>query len=613
MELTGSPSIEEAVREAAERRARAANARDLWDGIWKREGEDSWRQHALERVYKRITKLLSKGTGRGLTYGPVYDVGGGAGLLAAQIAAKGLWTVVWDHSESALRIAQDAGIETLNVDLEAEANPPRFLVAESHPAVVATEVLEHLSDRARRRLLAAASEEAGCAIFSVPNNRLGPDEEPQHTIKWTALEFLTLLREFWGKRCRVEVMGPFLLGVCGDLADKPYTLSVTFPARDEAADIEATLASFRGIADEMVIGIDYRTKDNTEEIARRYAEKVFIIDDPQGPPDDQAPQVHFSHCRNRCIRECSGDWIFMTEAHERLGKGQDILLHLDEALPEGAKIGVVQRTAHGQRDKWFFEWLFRNDPDNIHFKRPTHNFLVYPEGSLAVLLPGVMTIHDRVHERTEFRRGQRKVQNRLSLMEDWRETGSEGALLYLGFEWREYDDERAIRYLEELIAMPSKNGPMRYMAKFVLAKLLVQCRNDVKTARQLLHSMSFDDWARTEHWLMLGDLAHATGQLQQAHVFYKYSAVRIGDAPITQWWYDGPFYTYLPAQRLAMVCGEMGLLDEGLKWARIVVEQIPDDAPEEVMAEARDNVRLFEDALARRAARQGDGDDDEDA
>jgi len=354
MELTGSPSIEEAVREAAERRARAANARDLWDGIWKREGEDSWRQHALERVYKRITKLLSKGTGRGLTYGPVYDVGGGAGLLAAQIAAKGLWTVVWDHSESALRIAQDAGIETLNVDLEAEANPPRFLVAESHPAVVATEVLEHLSDRARRRLLAAASEEAGCAIFSVPNNRLGPDEEPQHTIKWTALEFLTLLREFWGKRCRVEVMGPFLLGVCGDLADKPYTLSVTFPARDEAADIEATLASFRGIADEMVIGIDYRTKDNTEEIARRYAEKVFIIDDPQGPPDDQAPQVHFSHCRNRCIRECSGDWIFMTEAHERLGKGQDILLHLDEALPERRRVSrglEDDRVARDQRGR----------------------------------------------------------------------------------------------------------------------------------------------------------------------------------------------------------------------------------------------------------------------
>jgi hypothetical protein len=309
------------------------------------------------------------------------------------------------------------------------------------------------------------------ALISVPNNRLGPDEEEQHTVKYNAVSLKRdLLQHF--DHVRIEVLGPYLLAVCGTMAKKGFTMSATLPVRDEAADLEGTLASIRGIADQLVVGVDPRTTDNTFEVASLYADEVFYLERPMGPPDGHSVVdcpacneeecreymgeggIHFSWARNQCLDRCTGDWIFMTEGHERLVEGEDLLLSLDQIMPDGARVGFVLRQGQGQQ--WAFPWLFQNAPD-IRFSRPVHNVLDFPEKTFSVSLPQIRTLHDRDHSRSQGRAKQRKAQNRNALLDDWLARGSEASLFYLGQEWRDIDPGKAIDRLEQFLVV-SKNG-----------------------------------------------------------------------------------------------------------------------------------------------------------
>lgn len=566
---------------ALERAARRANSPDLWDVLWKSEGQETWRKQALSQVYSRITRLMPEGA-------TVIDLGGGVGVLGKRLQEERN-AKVWiaDHSSEALKIAKASGLNTLKLDLEES-----FLVESiaASPILVATEVVEHLSNEARLRLFQMAAK-AGHAFFSVPNDRLGPEEEPQHTIKYTALEFKQALSEHF-EHIRVEVLGPYLLAVCG--WPKAFSLSVTFPCRDEADDIEATLASLRGIADEIVVGVDPRTVDSTREIARKYAEVVFDLVDPEGPEGDRVPSggVHFSWIRNQCMDRCTSEWIFMTEAHERLVSGWDVLLNLDQ-LPKQARIGFVLRTGNDQQ--WAFPWLCKQDP-RIRYIRQTHNTLDYPAGTYVVQLPQVRTLHERTKDRELARHQQRKVQNRVTLLDDWITHGNENSLHYLGAEWREHKPEKAIERLEEFLALPKKNGPMRYHTRLILSKLYSQ-RNDLKKARDVLMGCVEDDWSRIEHWVRLGDLAYIEGHFEEALQWYLYAGTRVGDPPFTLWWVDLSMYSWIPAQRLAMAYGELGSLDKSLYWATRVLELLPDNAESSAFDEAQANVVLLKEMI----------------
>lgn len=592
---TAAPEV--SVDAAAERQARLANSPDLWNRLWSEKGQEEWRATALNQTYTRIERTLDMGK-------RIVDLGGGTGTLAKRLRdTRKASMLVVDHSAAALQKAADEGLETLVADLEKPGELER-IIENGIDCVVATEVVEHLSEATRHRLFAAAAK-CGKALLSVPNDRLGPDEEPQHTVKYTAISFLKDLRQHFGKNVRVEALGPYLLGVCG--WPKGFTLSVTMPCRDEGADLEATLASFRAIADEIVIGIDPRTVDNTREVAEKYAEVVFDIVSPRGPEGDQTPEggVHFGNVRNQCMDKCTSEWIFMSEGHERLVSGWEALLSLDQ-LPKVAKIAFVLRTGNGQQ--WAFPWLCKQDP-KIRYARQTHNVLDYPAGTYAIQLPQIRTLHERVKDRELARYAQRKVQNRKTLMDDWVHNKNEASLHYLGAEWREHDPEKAIQRMEEYLQLPKKNGPMRYHTRLILSKMYSQKaanfpqgspgeKEALKGARQILMGCTDDDWSRTEHWIRLGDLAYMDEKLEEALQWYRYAGLMVGTPPFTLWWVDLNCYSYVPAQRLAMVYGELGQLDDSLYWARRVLDLLPDDAESSAFEEATTNIKLLEETIS---------------
>ena len=569
-----------------------ANSPAVWDHLWGTEGEGSWRVGALEEIYNRVVALVPKGA-------HVVDLGGGRGFLARRLVAEwGCVVTVVDHSEVALRAAQEAGCRIRHASLDLKTGS--WLVREAPDVVVATEVLEHLPPDVADSILAAV-QTLGCrALLSVPNDRLGPDEEPQHTCKWTAMGWLTRLRAVHAG-ARVECLGPldgrhgapsYLLGVIG--WDKRATLSVTMPVRDEQDDLALTLATFRSVADQIVIGVDYRTKDRTREVAAKYADLVFEIDDPRGPDPEEhkIPEngVNFSHIRNRCIERCTSEWIFMTEGHEHLQKGVDTLLALGDILPKGTKVGYVWRTGQGQR--WAFPWLFANDT-RLRFVRPTHNQLEIPHGVVEVRLPQVETCHRRSHANAVARSAQRVAQNRKTLLDDWVTNKNSTSLYYLASEIRDFDSDKGVERMEEYLALPPKNGPARYQVRLQLAKEYAD-RGRLADARAMLLRCAEDDWQRVEHWLWLGDLAYEADKIEEALQFWRYAASTIGAPPFTLWWIDEDVYSYLPAQRLVMAYGTLGRLDDALHWAKRVLELLPVDAPSELRTEAEENIKLIE-------------------
>lgn len=593
-------SIAQSDQEETERKARRQNAADLWDALWGKEGRESWRANALARVYARTCKLIES-IKRDVS---VSDIGGGAGILASMINdIDNVESVtVIDNSPAALGLAAVEGLETSRVDLEQQ-----FMSIPKADVYVSTECLEHLSERARKNVMRRMTI-GSSAIVSVPNNRLGPEEEPQHTIKYNAVSLKRDLEKHF-EHVRVEVVGFFLLGVCGELAKKPFTLSATLPVRDEEHDLEATLASIRGIADELVVGIDPRTKDKTFEVASLYADEVFYLENPMGPPRGHDVDscsvcngpcqeymgengIHFSWARNQCIDRCSGDWIFMIEGHERLVAGQDVLLNLHK-LPEKTRVGLVLRRGNGTQ--WAFPWLFQNAKD-IRFERPVHNTLVYPEKSKQVILPNVITLHERHHDRSVERADQRRSQNRATLFDDWLSKGSQMSLFYLGQEWRESDPKRAIERLEQFLHV-SNNGVMKYQARLILAKERLR-EGDPAAAKRILHGCTADDWSRSEHFVWLGDIAYSERQFEKAKRFYEYAYATVEQAPVTVWWIELSYYSYIPAQRLAMTCGELGLLQDTLEYCRAVLNLLPDDAPPELWEEAERNLTIVEESLS---------------
>lgn len=602
--------VETIAQTEIEEQARRHNAADLWDHLWKQEGEETWRTQALARVYARVKTLVGSVQVDDMR---VMDIGGGVGVLAEKLIElpKVREVQVLDNSEVALAQARARGATTLRLDLEVDS---LYIALDVIDIFVSTECFEHLSAQARGLVFDAMARNNGrhCgALISVPNNRLGPDEEPQHAVKFTAVTLRQELETHFSD-VRVEVLGPYLLAVCGQLAQKSFRLSATLPVRDEGHDLEPTLASLRGFADELVVGIDPRTRDNTWDVAAAYADKVFFLENPMGPPPGHAivecpicrgackeymgeDGIHFAYARNQCIERCSGEWIFMTEGHERVVAGEDVLRSLDAILPKAARVGFVLRQGNGQQ--WAFPWLFQNAPD-IRFKRPVHNMLDFPEGTFAVTLAQVKTYHDRHPERGATRAKQRKAQNRSALLDDWLSRKSEASLFYLGQEWRDIDVTRALERLEQFLVV-SNNGVQKYQARLVLAKeYMIQGR--MKDASAVLHACTMEDWSRSEHFLWLGDVAYLSKELEKARRFYTLAATAIGEPPITVWWIDLSFYSYLPAQRLAMVCGELGLYSEALAWCERVVELLPDDAPPEAFIEARANVTLIESALSGR-------------
>jgi glycosyltransferase involved in cell wall biosynthesis len=83
-------------------------------------------------------------------------------------------------------------------------------------------------------------------------------------------------------------------------------LSAVLAVRNEESMLERCLALL-GFCDEIVVVIDARTSDRTEEIARRYTDRVWV-----------EAFEDFSQHKNAAIEKARGEWVLIVDADERI-------------------------------------------------------------------------------------------------------------------------------------------------------------------------------------------------------------------------------------------------------------------------------------------------------
>lgn len=155
---------------------------NYWNEIWDKEGQGTWRRYP--GCFGRICWAVGH-------FNEVLELGCGTGILARQLLAFANTVTGLDISEVAIaQLPKEVkGVVSILPDIPFPDS--------SFDVVVGTEVLEHIDDdegcvREAVRVL----HPGGRAYFAVPNNCLGPDEEPEHVRKYTPESLQALLSPY---------------------------------------------------------------------------------------------------------------------------------------------------------------------------------------------------------------------------------------------------------------------------------------------------------------------------------------------------------------------------------------------------------------------------------
>ena len=164
-------------------------------------------------------------------------------------------------------------------------------------------------------------------------------------------------------------------------------ISVAIIAKDEQRHIGAAIDSVAGLADEVLVLLDDRTRDATSTICRARGARVVT-----------EPWRGFGPQRNRALDLCQGEWLLFLDADERvtpelrdeIARIAHCTLHIDE--PECAMCNMQSPVGY---------WIPRS---NIFFGRALRGGGWYPDHQLRLLRrTRARYADDRlVHERADL-------------------------------------------------------------------------------------------------------------------------------------------------------------------------------------------------------------------
>lgn len=153
-------------------RGRNVNTKRYWDQVYGREGADTWRRYP--EMFDKVAAEVPPGSN-------VVEIGCGVGVLGSKLAAQrnAVW-VGYDISAQAVEMARSRFLNAICKDVK-DLHADDLL----GDVVVATELVEHLSEPDRTKLL----ELVGVAkphkfIWTCPNDCMGPDEVREHQVKF---------------------------------------------------------------------------------------------------------------------------------------------------------------------------------------------------------------------------------------------------------------------------------------------------------------------------------------------------------------------------------------------------------------------------------------------
>jgi len=326
------------------------------------------------------------------------------------------------------------------------------------------------------------------------------------------------------------------------------TLSVCMTVCNEAPTLAAAVASVANEVDEIIIGVDRRSTDDTLAIARRLATDCFEYDE-SSPPD-------FPRMRNRALARAHSDWTLVLDGHEWI-EGADRI-----------------RSAIESTTAWSLEILTLFEPDErrvpglsfvfprVHRRHvrftgaPAHEEVTTPISRREVHRE-IRVWHERKPGSAATQRGAEKRGPELTLLRSaWLERGDRRALFYLANGLREserYDD--AIVAYEEYLRSPNFREE-QWQALLYLGRCYA-ARGDHARARGILERAVVEAPHRAESIVGLAYLLLAIGQPAPAAAWFR-MATALPEPSDCRLFVEVPVYRWGAWHGLALALHTMG-------------------------------------------------------
>ncbi len=392
-------------------------------------------------------------------------------------------------------------------------------------------------------------------------------------------------------------------------AKKRFTVSLCMIVLDEAETLQRAIESVLPVVDEIVIGVDDRTSDDSETIAEGFPGKVLRF----RWEDD------FSAARNQMLSHCTGDWVLILDGHEVLREScLPLFLKMLDALPEETEaVGFkLKMQAEDNNVSGLQLRLFRNNR-RIRYKGDVHNVIECDKektiGFADIVIDHLRPLHNRKsREKQRNELVPRKMEEALA-----KNPRDAKALYYLGIHAHERKDyHRAIeyyrRYLDcseggltaEIAEDAEKNKGLqagtfsavsacsavnpvlptdeeRYKVIWHLGRALYRA-GDEKSAREAFFQGIRERWDLPECYVALGDMALQQEKWDEAEHYLKLACDR--KQPLSGVFFSEDFYTWLPYHKLCEVYDKAGRYYEAILIGEklLAFENLPEKHREEV-------------------------------
>ena len=333
-------------------------SKKIYDDFYKEHGPDVH----LDPV--RFEKIAS------LCKGKVLDIGCGTGTLADFYKLQ--YTGI-DISSEAISMARN--IRRKDADyICSEVNEIDKFVDAKFDTIVMAEFLEHLHENEFNfEMIQKFCKADTRIIISVPNGDRIPD--PTHMRTFTVPE----LRKKFAKLGKIQFhnwagfRGRIMMTI--DLAEKnDELLSLMITAKNEEKGLENAILSCIDFVDNIVITVDRASKDNTLQIAKRYADTL----------KEYTWENSFCKARNFTQEGIKTKWVLMLDGHEYVKEGYN----LKEALKLDCD-GLSIKIELENKFSFYFPRIIRN---YVQWENDLHN---NPKAEKCVAIKDLIIVHDR--------------------------------------------------------------------------------------------------------------------------------------------------------------------------------------------------------------------------
>ena len=378
-----------------------------------------------------------------LCKGNVLDIACGTGDLADFY--NGHYTGI-DISEEAVKMARRKELKGPDFHV-ADITKPLNISGRKFDTIVLGQFLEHVEDdKIIFENIAKWSHEKTRIIITVPNGDRVQD--PNHVREFTVPE----LRKRFAYLGRVQFHNyngfkRRILMTIDIGKNNIKRISAVQMIKNEGKGLEDCILSYINFIDNIVISIDDHSEDDSEKIAKMYADtlKYHIWEDD------------FAKVRNQAMEGVDTDWILSIDGHELVEKYED----LDKALSQDVD-GLMVKINMEASDAFYTNRIFRK---HCKWEKPIHNEVITPK---IAKYTGLTIKHNilkgQSKESREIRTKQRNEMMPRRLMEEYKKNKNNlRAIFYLArWYFTQREPKKAMRMYKKYLRKGTIKGEMWY-------------------------------------------------------------------------------------------------------------------------------------------------------